>query len=205
VKREPLARPYLEEYILTAHKIETMTKKIHSIRIKKENLIYENSYGKLYDDDVIFLPQSVNGKYVRWTWKAPYSVAVLPMVDENQALLIKNFRHSARKVLLEVPKGFGAIGEEPLSVAKKELEEETGLRSEKIEQLGTVVTDPSFAYHPMHLFIAYDCASSKSHHESSEVIVETFKININDVPQLLSKKGIEDAVTLLLLWLASHL
>lgn len=181
-----------------------MTKKTYSICIKKENLIYENPYGQLYDDDVIFLPQSASGKYVRWCWKAPYSVAVLPMLDVDQALLIKSFRHSARKAVLEVPKGFGAIGEEPISVAKKELEQETGLRSEKIDQLGTVVTDPSFAYHPMHLFIAYDCASSKSQHESSEVIIETIRINIKDVPRLFRNKVIEDAVTLLLLWLANH-
>ncbi len=176
-----------------------------SIRIKRENLIYENLYGKLFDDDVIFLPQSVEGKYIRWAWKAPYSVAVLPMLEGGQALLIKSFRHSARKALLEVPKGFGAPDEDPTSVAKKELEQEAGLRSAKIEQVGTVITDPSFAYHPMHLFIAYDCVSSKSQHELSEVIIETLRINVKDVSQLFNNKVIEDAVTLLLLWLANHL
>lgn len=181
-----------------------MSKKTHSIRIKQENLVYENPFGKLYDDDVIFLPQSVDGKYVRWTWKAPYSVAILPMLSEEHALLIRSFRHSARKALLEVPKGFGAIDEEPILVAKKELEQEIGLRSENIIYLGTVVTDPAFAYHPMHLFIAYDCTSSKSHHESSEVIIESRKVNIKNVSQLLESKTIEDAVTLLLMWLANH-
>lgn len=172
------------------------------IKIIKDNLIYENKYGKLYDDDVVFLPKNVEGKYVRWRWKSPYSVAILPLLNSKQAVLVNIFRHSARKNVLEAPKGFGEKDREPITIAQEELENEIGLVSTNVVYTGKVVTDPSFSYHPMHLFIANDCTKGTSKHEPSEVIIGSEIIEIADVPELLENKAIEDTVTLLLLMLA---
>lgn len=78
-----------------------------SIRIVRDRLVYANRYGEPYDDDVEFRPGGVRGRYVRWQWSSMYSVAVLALADPSTALLVRNFRHSARREVVEAVKGFG--------------------------------------------------------------------------------------------------
>ncbi len=179
-----------------------MTKPDNEIKITNQIKIYENKYGALYDDEIEFLPQKIKGTYVRWSWNVPYSVAVLPMISPDTGVLIRSFRHSARKLILEVPKGFGEKNKEPVEIAKMELKEETGLICGAIDYKGMVFTDPAFAYHPMHLFIAWDCLEGQSNNEESEVIFESVPLKINHVDKLFSEGLLQDAITLLLVRMA---
>jgi ADP-ribose pyrophosphatase YjhB (NUDIX family) len=169
------------------------------IRILKENLVYQNGYGSLYDDDVKFYPYGNIGKYVRWKWTAPYSVAVLA-IQNNKAVLIESFRHSAHRVVLETVKGFGEIGVDPIEIASKELAEEAQLKGSLVK-LGVTYTDPAFSYHPMFLFLAMDCEPIPGTAEETEVITRVQSISLSsDISELAQKTN--DAVTLLLLVLA---
>ncbi|MBI4731983.1 MAG: NUDIX hydrolase [Chloroflexi bacterium] len=115
------------------------------IKITQEIVVYENKYGKLFDDDVLFLPQNVEGKYVRWKWNTPYSVGVLPVLENGNVVLIESFRHAARKSVIEIPKGFGNKLTPPQEMAVLELAEEAGLASDDWEYVGDVLTDTSFS------------------------------------------------------------
>lgn len=176
----------------------------NKIEIIREVRVYENAYGCLYDDDVEFPHSGHQGKYVRWEWSAPYSVAVLPMLSATDVGLVESFRHSARSVVLEVPKGFGVSDQDPLRTAETELREELGLRSGDWEHVGTVMTDPAFCCHPMHLFIARQCASCANEHEPSEAIIGMRVVSILDCASLLRRGVLQDAVSLLLVSIASN-
>src|SRR5260370_32263493 len=125
-----------------------------SIRILRDRMVYANRYGDLYDDEVEFRPLGVRGRYVRWEWHAPYSVAVLPLSDPQTALLVRNFRHSARREVLEAIKGFGEETRDPAEVAVAELHEGLGFSTLSLSFLGITIADPSCACHPMHCFTA---------------------------------------------------
>jgi 8-oxo-dGTP pyrophosphatase MutT (NUDIX family) len=170
------------------------------IKIVNENIVYENEYGQLYDDDVMFLPQEIPGKYVRWKWNTSYSVGILPITKDNEFILIESYRHAARKSVIEVPKGYGEDGVDPLEMAKRELAEETGLESDRWEYLGEVLADTSFTYHPMKLFIAWDCRDANlTHYEDSEAIIAKYKYPLASIPELTKKPAIYDLVTLFML------
>jgi ADP-ribose diphosphatase len=172
------------------------------IRIVQERLVYANQYGNLYDDEVKFEPAGAPGRYVRWKWHAPYSVAVLPLADPDTALLIRNFRHSARREVLEAVKGFGVQAREPREIALIELREELGFSADELTFLGVTVADPSFAHQPMHCFLATGRIDSQRTPEASEVIQGVTEFNLARTPQALQTGQILDAVTLLLLWQA---
>lgn len=177
---------------------ENVNKKIE---IVKENKVYENRYGRLYDDRVHFTSSDTFGTYVRWVWNTPYSVAVLPILPNGDIIMIESFRHAARKSSVEVPKGFGKIGVAPSEVAKVELLEEAGLICSSLDYVGETITDPAFVYNPMHLFIARNCEITESQHESSEVITGLKRIPLNK-RQCLPFEITTDAVSILLLFLA---
>lgn len=170
------------------------------IKIINEIIVYENDYGKLYDDEVIFLPQGVSGKYIRWSWKTSYSVGILPITTNKDFVLVESYRHAARKSVIEVPKGYGVNDVEPLDMAKRELSEETGLVSNHWEYLGEILTDTSFTYHPMKLFVAWDCRDADmTKHEHSEVIIAKHTYSLSSIPELIKDKNIYDIVTLFML------
>ena len=178
-----------------------MAKRIDIIRERK---VYENKYGCLYDDNVEFTHNKSRGTYVRWVWKAPYSVAILPMLSLTEFAVVASFRHSARKPILEVPKGFGEAGKEPSLVARNELREELGLQCLELDYVGTAVTDAAFSFHPMYLFIAKNCSKCTAAHEPSEAIIGMHKMSILDFPTVLNQGILQDAITLLLISLARH-
>jgi ADP-ribose pyrophosphatase len=175
-----------------------------AIHILRDRVVYENDYGNLYDDEVEFRPQGTLGRYVRWKWRAPYSVAILPFVDPQTALLIRNFRHSARREVLEAVKGFGDEARDPAEVAIAELREELGFSTVNLHFLGVTNTDPGFACHPMHCFVATGRIDAPRSPEHTESIGGVAEFPLKGTPKALAAGEIQDSVTLLLLWQAWH-
>jgi 8-oxo-dGTP pyrophosphatase MutT (NUDIX family) len=173
-----------------------------SIRILRDRMVYANRYGDLYDDEVEFRPLGVRGRYVRWEWRAPYSVAVLPFSDPQTALLVRNFRHSARREVLEAIKGFGDQARDPAEVAVAELHEELGFSTFSLSFLGVTIADPSFACHPMYCFTATGQIDRPRSPEHSEAIGGVERFPLTRTPEALASGEIQDSVTLLLLWQA---
>lgn len=165
------------------------------IQIVSERIVYENRYGTLYDDSVAF-PGGVNGTYMRFSWHAPYSVAVLPVLTDGRIVLIEVFRHAQRRWLYEIPKGFGQTEAEPANVARIELLEEAGIKSGSIEHLVTVSSDPGFIANPLHIFVARDCEfSAPPAREEFETIRGVLALGIDEAMESLNKDPACDVMT----------
>lgn len=168
------------------------------IDILREVPVYENKFGILYDDDVRF-PSGTLGRYLRFSWTAPYTVAILAVLRNGDVVLLRAFRHAVRRSLLEVPKGFGSSEELPSVAATRELREETGLEG-VTTHLATVYADPGFIREPTHLFLASQCEwVRKPAHEVSEVLSGPQVFRRIEIKELMSAGAIEDALTALLL------
>jgi len=96
--------------------------------------------------------------------------AVVPFLDAENVVLLRQFRHAAGGEIWEVPAGKLDPGEEPLRCAARELEEETGYRAGRIVQTGSVLTTPGFTDERIHLFSAYDLAPGRPAPEAHEVL-----------------------------------
>ena len=100
----------------------------------------------------------------------PGAVVVLPLLPENQVILIRNHRYSVGKVLLELPAGTLEKGEDPMDCAGRELIEETGYRAGRLEAFPMFFTSPGILTEKMYPFIAYDLQKSKQALEEGEEI-----------------------------------
>jgi 8-oxo-dGTP pyrophosphatase MutT (NUDIX family) len=84
-----------------------------------------------------------------------HAVGVVPLTDDGDALLVRQFRPPIRQELLEVPAGLLDVdGEDALTCAARELFEETGYRHRSIEFLGGCYLSPGFTDEYIHLFLA---------------------------------------------------
>ena len=84
----------------------------------------------------------------------PGAVAIAPVTAAGELVLVRQYRHAAREVLLELPAGRLEPGEAPLDAARRELAEETGHRAARWRDLATFLTAPGFCSERIHLFEA---------------------------------------------------
>ena len=100
----------------------------------------------------------------------PGAAAVIPVDDDGRAVLVRQYRHATGGYLLEVPAGTLDPGESPEACARREVEEETGFRAERLEPLGWIWTTPGFTDERIWLYLATGLMATAAAPESDEVI-----------------------------------
>jgi 8-oxo-dGTP pyrophosphatase MutT (NUDIX family) len=104
----------------------------------------------------------------------PSWVNVVPMTDDGQVVLIRQYRHGIRSVALEIPGGVMEPNEAPEKAAARELCEETGYVAERLRLLGRVLPNPAIQDNYCYLFAAEGCRKTEEPHldpfESIEVV-----------------------------------
>lgn len=150
--------------------------------------------------DEVELP---NGhKAVREWIQHPGASAVIPLLPDNQIILVRQFRYPVGQVTLEVPAGkLDKVGEDPIECAKRELSEETGYTAGKYWKLTTIATTVGFSNEYIHLYAASDLTPGKIHPDSDEFI-NVVKIPLTAALQMVETGKIFDAksaVSILLL------
>ena len=115
-------------------------------------LIYEGRIFKLYQETV----QLPDQKYAyRDVVYHPGGVGIIA-VDGEDILLVQQYRHAIRKVLIEIPAGTLEPGEPPEVCAMRELREETGMAARTIQLIGTFYLAPGYSSEKMYIFLATD-------------------------------------------------
>ncbi|MBO4375171.1 MAG: NUDIX hydrolase [Lachnospiraceae bacterium] len=111
------------------------------------------------------------------------AAAVVPVLDDGRILLVRQYRHAINRVALEIPAGGRNSTDEPfIEAAKRELEEETGYRSDDLEHLISVVTAIAYCDEVIEVFVAKNLVPSSQNLDPDEFIeVEAFE------PEMLSK------------------
>lgn len=96
--------------------------------------------------------------------KAPEWVHAIALTDDEQIVLVEQYRHGIDTVTLEIPGGMTDSGEDPAEAAKRELLEETGYSSESWQFLGKVSSNPAILTNYTHLYLAENCTKTASQH-----------------------------------------
>ncbi len=100
----------------------------------------------------------------------PGAAAVVPFLDDETVLMIRQYRFATGGEILEVPAGKLDPGEAPEVCAVRELEEETGYRAGRVEKLGAIWTTPGFTDEIIHLYAAFDLRQTEQNLQPDEVI-----------------------------------
>ena len=99
---------------------------------------------------------------------------IVALTKEQEVVLVRQYRHGAQKVILELPGGaMEDRDESPLQAARRELLEETGYASDQFIQVGCVSPNPANQTNLIYSFLALDAyqAGSQDLDETEEIEV----------------------------------
>ena len=144
--------------------------------------------------DEVELPNGKTSK--RELIKHPGAVAIIALTPENKLVLVEQYRKALEKSIVEVPAGKLEKGEEPLTSAERELEEETGYECEKMEHLISFYTAPGFCDELVHVFLAHNISKKENAAGLDEdEFVELLELTLEEAEQLMDEGKICDAKT----------
>lgn len=123
------------------------------------------------------------------------AAAVIPVMDDGKILLVKQFRNALDRVTLEVPAGKLDYPEEPkIDCAHRELEEETGYRSDHLEYLLSVNTTVALCNEIIEVYVAEHLIPSHQHLDEDE-FVDVQAYELEDLCQMIYRGEICDSKT----------
>jgi len=119
-------------------------------------------------------------------------VAVIAVDDEDNILLVSQFRKPIEKELLEIPAGGIDPGETPEDCVRREMREETGFLPQKVERLGGFYSVPGYGTEYLHLYLATELVSSPLQAEDSQSIT-LVRVPLEQIRGLIASGAICDA------------
>ncbi|MBD0256501.1 MAG: NUDIX hydrolase [Cytophagales bacterium] len=107
----------------------------------------------------------------------PEVALVFPVTAEGEVIMVRQYKHGAREILLELPGGVCDADEPPEEAARRELLEETGYAATRLTHLATLHDDPTKNTNRFHLFLA-----EGAHPVREQALDETENIRVERVP-----------------------
>lgn len=124
----------------------------------------------------------------------PLTVCALGITEENEAILIKQYRHPIEKTILEVPGGFTDENEDPQKAIEREFLEETGYAFSHFEYVGEVAANPGILTGYTKLYLATGgkkiAKQVLDHNEEIEIVL----IPLNELKGMLLQNKIVQAL-----------
>lgn len=169
-------------------------------RLKRE-LVQKGSIIDYYQDTVL-VP---NGNIVKWDFIGHKgAAAVIPVREDGKILMVRQFRNALDRETLEVPAGGLNGADEPTKTAAgRELEEETGYKSNDIEFLITIRTTVAFCNEKIDIYVARNLIPSSQHLDEDEFInVEAY--SIEELMDMIYDTTIQDSKTICAIMTYAH-
>ena len=141
--------------------------------------------------------------YVREVVAHPGGAAAVPVFEDGTVAFVRQYRHPARRYVLELPAGKLDRGERPAETAARELEEELGLVAGRWEQLSEFYTTPGFCAERLWVFLATGLRETARRHEEDEII-EVVRMPFARALSMAASGEIDDAKTIIGLLLAAR-
>ena len=156
--------------------------------------VYDNAWINLTEYKVIN-PSGGNGIYGKVHFKN-IAVGIVPLDENMNTYLVGQFRFTINEYSWEIPEGGGALIEEPLAAAQRELLEETGLRAATWQKIAEMYLSNSVTDENCFIYIAQHLTQHKAMPEETEQLLVK-KIPFEEVYAMVLQGKIKDAMTII--------
>lgn len=152
---------------------------------------YDGKIVKLFVDRA----ELENGEVVaREMIKHPGGVCIVPLDENNNVLMVRQFRYPPHKVLLEIPAGKLEYGENHRECGLRELKEETGCTCDEFTYLGNLIPTPAYDNEVIHMYLARGLHGGEQDLDDDEFL-DVEKIPLEKAVEMVMNNEIEDAKT----------
>ena len=161
-------------------------------RVGRE-LVYQGAILEVYKDHMEFS----NGNTAKWDFiRHDGAAAVVPVMEDGRILMVSQYRNALERMTLEIPAGkLDQPGEPGIECARRELEEETGYRSEELEWLLSLRTTVAFCNEKIESFVARNLIPSCQHLDEDE-FVDVKAYTLEELKEMIFSGKIEDSKTI---------
>lgn len=173
---------------------QLVEKKLSSKQVFKGKLLHV-----FYDE-----AELPNGKVGTREWiKHPGACAVVPVFENGDIMLIKQYRYPMGQIFWEVPAGKIDAGEPQDSTAFRELEEEAGLRAKDFNYVGHFYPGIGYSDELIHIYIAWNLKNVEQDMDEDEFVLKQ-RIPFNQAIEMIHSGEINDGKTVICLLRAWH-
>jgi len=123
------------------------------------------------------------------------AVAMVPLLDRDVVVMVRQYRQAAGEILLEIPAGTSEPAESPLACADRELQEETGYKAGRITEMFKSYLAPGYSSEMLHTFLAEDLTRVDSHNDEDEFL-EVVEVPMSEAVDWIRTGAIKDAKTI---------
>lgn len=152
--------------------------------------------GKVFDLKVDEIVYDSGNEGIREVAIHPGGAVVVAVKENGKIIFVKQYRYPLDKSLIELPAGKLEENEDPMKCAVRELEEEAGYKTGKIEKLGSIFTTPGFCTEELHIYLAKDLEAGKHNREEGEFGMQILEYSLDEIEEKIKKSEIKDSKTI---------
>lgn len=166
-----------------------MPEKIEPWKTLKSELVFDHPWYQLRRDHVELPSGQVLDDY--FVSVRPHVVLTFPLTADNQVVFVRQYKHAAGQILLELPGGVVDEGETSiLGAARRELLEETGYDTEQVEPLLEVFDNPTKDTNSISFFLARNVRLVAAQDLDETENIEVVLVPLAEVEHLLMRGDI---------------
>jgi ADP-ribose pyrophosphatase len=138
-------------------------------------------------------------EFTRDVVKHPGAVSIVPLLDDESVVMVRQFRAALDKLVLEIPAGkLDEVGEPPEDCARRELVEEVGYEAGQLVHLTSFAQSPGFCDEVNHVYLATDLSKTDASTQGIEEEHMTVEVvPLADIPAAIASGEIIDAKTII--------
>lgn len=155
-------------------------------------LVYKGHIVDFYEDEM----KLANDSVVKWDYiQHNGAAAIVPVDEDNNIIMVRQYRIGADRKLLEIPAGGINKGEDAYTAAVRELAEETGYKANEVRHLIDVHSAPAYTSECVYIYYARDLYEAQKNPDEDEII-EVEKYGIDELIDMIMNGDITDGKTI---------
>jgi ADP-ribose pyrophosphatase len=161
-------------------------------KVLSSNYIHKGPWATLRTDECEMPDGRIVPSY--YVLEYPDWANAVALTEDNKIIMVRQYRHAAGVVSLEIPGGVIEAGEAPEVGMQRELLEETGYQFDELELLCKLHANPSTANNITHCYLAKGGKKVQAQHLDEQEQIEVEEYTIDEVKQLLADNKITQAL-----------
>ncbi len=177
-----------------------MVKEIERWKTLKSDIVFDHKWYKLRRDHVELPDGQVLDDY--FVSVRPNVVLTFPVTEDNHVIFVRQYKHAAGDIFIELPGGVIDEGEtDPKAAAAREMLEETGYTSDELEPLLEVIDNPTKDTNKIYFFLARNAKKVAEQDLDETESIEVLKVPLSEVEKMVltGKINVSGSVALCLL------